>query len=145
VTALATIRQRQVPWARRTLGMFVVVWLNLVLQPCAMALGGEIDHDCPHCPPSHERQHDSHNMASNEMPCATGAADCDVLDEFDYDGRLSQLKLKDPRNDLPVAIISVTELLAGVRHSRVEKRRPTHNAPPGYPIPLNVLYCVYLD
>ena len=43
-------RQARIPWARRVLGAFVVVCLNMALQPCAMAFGG--DHDCVHCPPA---------------------------------------------------------------------------------------------
>ena len=42
----------QTPWARYALSLFVVVWLNTALQPCAMAAGdaGGHDHDCPYCP-----------------------------------------------------------------------------------------------
>ena len=40
---LAKIRRRQKPWARRVLGLFVMVWLNVALQPCAMALGDAHD------------------------------------------------------------------------------------------------------
>lgn len=144
MTAMATIKQRQVPWSRRVLGIFVVVWLNLALQPCAMALGGEMDHDCPHCPPSHEQQHDGHDTASNDMQCATDAAAYSVLDEFNYDGRLATLKLKDTSNDLPVAIVSVAELVPNVQPTRVAIPCPTRRPPPGSRTPLNVLYCVYL-
>lgn len=147
MNSLATLRQRQIPWARRVLGLFVVVWLNLVLQPCAMAMGAVEDHDCPHCPPSHARQHDGHDMsseASRDMPCATSAADCSVFDEANVDGRTGQLKLKNAPTELPVAMVASAERYADVQPKRTIVVRPPDTHPPDSSRSLNTLYCVYL-
>jgi len=43
--------------ARLSLGLFVVLWIGMVIAPCAMAHVGsdsapqDSHHDCPHCPP----------------------------------------------------------------------------------------------
>jgi hypothetical protein len=150
VNSLATFKQRQTPWARSVLGLFVVVWLNLALQPCAMAMGGDDDHDCPHCPPGHTQEHDGHDMASieavgHDMPCATVAADCSVLDDYNYDGRAVQLKVKDAPSDLPVALLPSEQFLADAQSNLVAYAPPNINHPPGPSLPLNILYCVYLD
>lgn len=149
MNSIATPRQRQTPWARRTLGMFVLVWLNLALQPCAMAMGGDDDHDCPHCPVSHTQRHDGHEMSSDamtdhDMPCATGAADCTAFDEVNVDARTGQLKLKDAPTDQPVAIARFEGFFADAspNHTRVVRQPEAH--PPDSSPALNVLYCVYL-
>lgn len=149
MNSLATLRQRQTPWARRVLGMFVVVWLNIALQPCAMAMGTDDDHDCPHCPPSHTRQHDGHEMPSDpmegvDMPCATGVADCSVVDEANIDGRTGQLKLKDAPADQPIVMIPFAGLLADVQPKRISDILSPDTHPPDSSPPLSVLYCVYL-
>ncbi len=80
------------------------MWLNLALQPCAMAL--EADHDCPHCPPAHEHEmmaHHGHGEAKAESPCASMQAQCGELDDVSFDGRTGQLKVKDTA-EIPVAI-----------------------------------------
>lgn len=155
MNSLATLRQRQTPWARRVVGIFVVVWLNLALQPCAMAMGGGDDHDCPHCPTSHTRQHDGHEMSSDEMkghemtghdmPCAMGAADCSVLDTAYIDSRTGQFKLKDGPSDLPATLIPSAPWLANTSAERVTLVAPFATDSPGTSPPLNILYCVYLD
>lgn len=114
-----------------------------------MAFGGEHDGDCPNCPPSHSEQHDGHNlapsdMADHEMPCASGVADCSILDELNYDGRNAQLKVKDAPEDLPVAILPVAQVALDIKPTRRIYLRPIQSHPPGPPQALNKLYCVYL-
>ena len=150
MNSLATFKQRQTPWARSVLGLFVVVWLNLALQPCAMAMDGDDDHDCPHCPPGHTQKHDRHDMASSEaaghdMPCATGAADCNALDDYIYGGRSAQLKVKDGPSDPLVALLPAPLFLANAQDNLVAYVPPDINHPPGASVPLNILSCVYLD
>lgn len=132
--------------------MFVVIWLNLVLQPCAMALGGESDHKCPRCPPKQEHndhamrhgQMPGHDMAHNEMPCATDATDCSLFDELNYDGRIAKLEVNDAPTDCPIAIdtwgVSDANLIPAQYRGWYSSRSPPRGKTP----PLNVLYCVYL-
>ena len=95
MSLVAKIRQRQQTWARRALGLFVAVWLNLALQPCAMALESMQDNDCPNCPPAQAHEHDGmHAGMGHEMPCASAAADCSFSEDLNYDGRSDQPKLK---------------------------------------------------
>lgn len=140
--------RRQAPWTQRAFGVFVVMWLNLALQPCAMALGGGPDQDCPNCPPAHS-QHNGHEMASmgmaeHDMPCAGSSADCGILDYLNHDGRIAQLKVKDASDDSPPAVHSFAELAVDVKPSRRTYHRPIQTHPPGPPKALNKLYCVYL-
>jgi hypothetical protein len=135
--------------------MFVVAWLNLALQPCAMAFDGPAEPDCPRCPPSDSPEvahhdmagHDmaGHEMASGDMPCLTVAADCSLDDELNYDGRAVKLELKDLPNDLPIAIHPAIALAPSMRAAEYVGRHRTRSPPRGSSTPLNVLYCVYLD
>ena len=145
---MLNIRRRQTPWARHALGVIVVMWLNLVLQPCAMAFGGNSDQDCPDCPPAHS-QHDGHEMASMDiadlgMPCAGISADCGVLDDLNYDGRNAQLKVKDAPDDSPVVVLPFANLATDIKPARRAYLRPIQRHPPGPSPALNKLYCVYL-
>lgn len=79
------------------------------------------------------------------MPCAMGAADCSVLDGYNYDGRAVQLKVKDVPSDLPVALLPSERFLADAQSNLVAYASPNIDYPPGPFLPLNVLYCVYLD
>lgn len=145
---MLNIRRRQAPWVRRAFGVFVVMWLNLVLQPCAMAFDGVPDQDCPDCPPAH-LQHDGHemlsmDMADHEMPCAGASADCGVLDDLTYDSRHTQLKVKDAPDDSPVAALPFAEMVVDINPGRHAYLLPIQRHPPGPPPALNKLYCVYL-
>jgi len=122
----------------------------MALQPCAMAMGADDDHDCPHCPPTLAEHHDGHAMSSDalaghDMPCATRAADCSVSDEYSVDGRTGQLKLNDVPSDWPVAILPFAEFLADIQPKRTTDKPLKVSHPPGSSPPLNILYCVYLD
>jgi len=146
--SLAVMQKRKAPSARSVLGLFVVVWLNMALQSCAMAFGGAGDHDCTHCPPTHSGElaahsaHDRDHAAPVTAPCETSASQCALVDDFNYDGRSA--KVKDAPSDVPVGIVpSPSGILAESRSSRYSALGDRSCPPSGLP-PLNVLYCVYL-
>ncbi len=149
LNTLAIVRQRQIPWARRVLGMFVVVWLNLALQPCAMALGDE--HDCPQCPPAQSREmpsqgsHESHDKAREGAACNADASQCSFSARYNYDGRTVQIKVKDAPNDVPVAVAPAITVLTVADMVSVPRGFNVSSDRPGVPPSLNILYCVYLD
>lgn len=146
---LAAIRKRKTPWTRGVLGLFVLMWLNLALQSCAMAMTGEGNHDCPHCPPSHALQHDGHamaeGMAAPDMPCATGAADCVEFDAVDVDSRGLKIKPTNALTDFPPAIVASPAFPVDVTAGPPAIDSPTLGDPPEPSPPLSILYCVYLD
>ena len=136
------MRRHRTARARRVTGAFLFVWLSLAMQPCVMALGMDGDHDCPHCPPPVEMMHHAgHDMAMSEMPCATGD-DCSPLDDFNYDGRTPQAKVKDVKLQ-PLAIVAIDNLeptfvVVGTVASRLAGIHPG-----GAPPPRHKLFCVY--
>ena len=144
------MRQRRVPWGRRTLGLFVVVWLNMALQPCSMAFGGEDDHDCLHCPPTHSEAGSSHSgheadqSNPGKAPCEPDASQCAFLDDFKYDGRTIKVKVEDTPGNLPVGIVSSIGCDAFkdnlLQHSRIGE----YSYVPACRTSLTVLYGVYL-
>lgn len=142
---LARIRKQHRSWGRSALGLFAAVWLNLALQPCAMAYEVENDHECPHCPPTEmQGHHDVHAGMDAEMPCADGLSDCGLDSDFSHDARGGQSKLKTGHSDTPVAIIAA-EIPAPIQ-SLARQRSPPRitTAHLGASPPLHVLYCVYL-
>lgn len=152
--SMAANRRKRTHLARRAFGGFVLVWLNLVLQPCAMALGNMEEHDCSRCPPSHEIERSDHAMhgghmaaeesASGNMPCSIAATDCSQLDELNYDGRTAKLELNDAPNDSPVLLGPPIVLEPIFRPAEYLGRHSTRSPPPPASVPLNVFYCVYL-
>ena len=106
VKVLATKRTRYRARGQFLLSVFAVVWLNLAVQPCLMAmeLAPEADsvsgdaahsddttqssgHDCDHCPPA---------VGHHAQACASGvAADCSPVPDYNADGRKGPSKLKD--------------------------------------------------
>ena len=141
MNVLATMRQRQTSWGRRVLSLFAVVWLSLALQPCAMAMGGDSDHDCPHCPPPESSHHATHDMTG--MPCATGA-DCMALDEINYDGRTSTVKVGDAQYEAVAILSPVATARRSLRVTRAGKTSDSCGYGGTSP-PLNLLYCTYLN
>jgi hypothetical protein len=128
---------------RTALGLFAAVWLNLVLQPCAMAFDTPQGRVCPHCPPAHEQAmpaHHSHDTAG--VHCASLHSGCGDPGSISVDNRGDLPKIKLP-GELPVLIV------ADVPEPRLEAARylPPPVNPRDGPIaapPLNVLFCVYL-
>ena len=142
---LASIRQQQQSRGRRALGLFVAVWLNLALQPCAMAFAVEDDNDCLHCPPVQSVEHGGmHGAMDHDMPCADGLSDCAIAGDLNHDGRGGQFKLKDAPANLVIAIAS-DELSLSFGQVVSERPPPRYaSVHAGAPPPLNILYCVYL-
>jgi hypothetical protein len=133
----------------QVVGLLVLLGLNLALGPCASAIASDADYGCQHYASSHPLQHgeaaNDHDRVSNDMPCATGAADCGTFGDINYDRRGEQLKLKDTPNDVPAGIIPAGESML-LRHSiELVGTFPTGSTLPGALTPLNVLHCVYLD
>ena len=145
---MAAIRHKRTHWARHAFGGFVVVWLNLVLQPCAMALDGSSPRDCPNCPPEHGGEYAVHaeaigDMSMAEMSCASDT-DCGFTDDVNYDGRNFKLKLKDLPSDLPLAISPVFLQVPALQTTVSPDWHRLRSPPPGNSTPLNILHCVYL-
>ena len=134
---------RTLAWGRPVLGLFVAVWLNLALQPCAMSL--EADHDCPHCPPAHEHEmpaHHGHESSKAEASCASMQAQCGEPDDVSFDGRSGQLKVKDTV-ELPIVIAHdpSAPVMMIAKRCHFPTGPPRHR---GLSPPLHVLHCVYL-
>lgn len=142
---LASISKQRRTWGRSALGLFAVVWLNLALQPCAMAFEAEDDPNCPHCPPVEmQGHHDMHAGMDAETPCADGMSDCGLDGDFSHDARGGQSKLKAGESGTPLAIVA-TEIAALVQPPARERSPPRiTTAHLGASTPLHVLYCVYL-
>ena len=128
----------------RLLGVLGVFWLNLVVAPCAMAIGAE--HDCPHCPPEMGDEmaaHHGHHQDDAASACDALMSDCDDLGTYANEGRFAQLKLKDKSD--PVAMAPPT--LPGTPIAEV--RFVVTTADPPDPVgafpPLHLLNCVFLD
>ena len=147
---IAKIRQQRKPWARRVLGVFVMVWLNVALQPCAMALDDAHEHGCQHCPQLQAEEgasHGSHEPTASrdsEPACDTSASPCAFLDDFNYDGRTAKLKVEDTQGEIPACLVSSNAVFALQNNSEVLSGSIATSYAPGHRPPLNVLHCVYL-
>lgn len=148
MTSLVTIRHAQTNRARRIFAGFVVIWLNLVFQPCAMAMDGGDAHDCPDCPPQHTSMHMDHGetdvpVGMTEMPCASGT-DCSVIDNVYFDARSTKLEATDLPDELPLVIYPPYLNQALPRSSVCPSWHRLRSPPPGNSVALNILHCVYL-
>lgn len=128
---------------RSALGLFAAVWLNLVLQPCAMAFETPRGPVCPNCPPAHEQTMPAHHShAAAGMHCATLHVGCGGLGGVSVDNRGDLPKIKQP-GELPALIIGdfPEPRIEAVRYlpQPVNPRDGPATAPPR-----NVLFCVYL-
>jgi len=137
---LANIRRQQQSWGRRALALFVAVWLNLALQPCAMAFAMDAEQQ-----PMQMHEHGgAHGNMDMQMPCADGVADCSIDDDLNHDGRGVQIKLKDLSNDIP-SVIAVYSSEIRIRHPSDATTQPRYaSVHSGAPPPLYVLHCIYL-
>lgn len=102
MNVLHRIRRCSGTLSRVNLALFVLVWLSIVIAPCAMAMQAgmsppEPEHDCPHCPPK---------------PCHEVAPeDCDAPDSLDsprLTDKSSPLDLLPVRHAAPVILPSAT-------------------------------------
>lgn len=141
--AISTTRQTNPRLTSRVLTVVFALWLNLAVQPCAMAFGS--DHDCPHCPPSQEDPMAAHHGGHGdeaEAGCDTLPADCGDIDEFSFEGRSSLSKLKDKTEIvaiLPTVVPAVT--FDPVAYSTTAADPPGLTAAPP---PKHLLNCVFL-
>lgn len=113
-----------------------------------MAMDGSDSHDCPNCPPEHSSQHMAHgeadgHMSMAEMPCATGI-DCSATDNLNFDARNTKLEPKDLPNDLPLVIYPPYLQEPVLQTSVCPDWHRLRSPPPGNPVALNILHCVYL-
>lgn len=132
---LSAIRRRRRPLVIRVLAMLGVVWLGMVLQPCVMAgeMGMDMTQPCPHCPAP--MTDDCDGAASNV---------CTYFDWVDYDARSphSTLSKKFDHTVIPVA----TSLPEYPHPTSICATGPPRDAGLELPaVPINVLYCVYLN
>ena len=139
-----TTRQATTTVTSRVLAVVVALWLNLAVQPCAMAF--EDDGDCPHCPPAQDMQmagHHGHQDDSANPGCETAQSDCGEIEDFSLDGRNHLSKLKD-KAEL-VAIVASPVPIAALDPIGFST---TAADPPGLlasPTRLHLLNCVFLD
>ncbi len=116
-----------------------------------MAFGDLQERNCKHCPPAHSMDmssqvtHMSHDEAPSGAPCETDASQCGFLDNYNYDGRTVQIKVKDAQSDVPVAIVPAFVTMPVPDSVPVADGIGDASFRPGDQPPLNVLYCVYLD
>lgn len=73
------------------------------------------------------------------------ATQCTFGDDFNYDGRILKVKVKDAPDDAPMGIAPVTAEFSLATISTAIPCNSIRSYIPGNPPPLNVLYCVYLD
>jgi hypothetical protein len=128
----------------RWLGVLVAVWLNLAVQPCAMALG--LDDGCPHCPPmDHEAMdaHHGHHAEEADAGCDSPLSDCGESDDFSIDGRFFFSKSKDTVDDSEAIVVAPAAAQPGTVGFTTTAADPPR--PVGAPPPLYLLNCVFLD
>ncbi len=124
-----------------------MVWLNMALQPCAMAFGDANDHDCPHCPPMHSEEASAHNMDNSDhgtSPCETSVSQCAILEDFNYDGRTVKVKVDNEPGDVPVGIVASIAANSFAGNSLQLFSIGDYSNSIARRAALNILYCVYL-
>lgn len=152
MTLLATCRRPAAKRPRAVASWLAALWLGVVLQPCAMAFGGEPQANCPHCPgnAAHEAHagHEGHAApAADEAQepaghCSTPNADCYVLGDDTYEPRSGKLQVKDTPVDAPLARLPAEFTALGPAPRRWERWR--RDTLPGTRPPAWVLYGVQL-
>ncbi len=144
----AKIRPQRVPASKYVFGLLLVAWLNMALQPCAMALGETSKQDCQNCPPALTTEnaspgaHETYDTVADMSSCESRVSQCAFGDEVNYESR--SVKVKDTPDNTPVgpvpyiAVNTALTTLPGLP----DVDDPSHLS--GGPQALNVLYCVYL-
>jgi hypothetical protein len=122
---------------RRTSGLVLVAMLNLIFQPCAMAMEMDADHPCPHCPT------ESSQVQHHQDPQLSKLADCDYVDSYSHDSRTVQTKDNDLLKDQLDFVDGVFSISVPAIQSCAYKRA-SHIATYSSGPPLSILYCVYL-
>jgi len=122
---------------RSTLGLVLVAMLNLIFQPCVMAMDMDTDHPCPHCPT------ETSQVQHHQDPQLSMVADCDYVDVYSHDSRTAQSKGNDLVEDLPIFVNGIFSLsVPAIQTCSCERASPTATYSSGPP--LSILYCVYL-
>ena len=135
--------------ARRGLGVLVLVWLNLALTPCAMALGA--DHACDHMPAAgahdmsgHHDHGADHNDAIGKAPsCDSLQAACCDLADVTVDARGDGKSPQKPSGNVALAA-SGYEALHVFQPATVGVAVDPPDPPPERAA-RHALFCVYLD
>lgn len=165
---LARIRSGQARWGRLFLALFAVAWLNVILQPCALAIS-ENSAGCRgssagqnHDQMSHETASaHGHSMAGDhEMDhggqqahdadadcdckdCGGYLADCAHLDSIKKNDRDKQLS-PESRDAWFAAPVTDYAQMPPLRPPLFSNACDAARLSGAFP-PLNVLYCIYLD
>ena len=130
-------------WTKLTRGaLLAVMWLNMVITPCAMAFESD-DHDCPHCPPAEEHSMAGHHGHGKvERSCATMQSECCDLADATVESRPDKSQFKSLPDIAPIGAAILADLLLP-NYRAVTAADPPD--PPGPSQRLHVLNCVYLD
>ena len=119
----STIRERRSRRTRGALGVLIGLWLNFALA---------------------QRTEVTEGLEGAELTLGQTCA-AHHFDDFKHDGRNVQLKLKDIPGDLPLVLPPPLEQRWSAQAAAHVACGPGRSPPPGHQIPLNILYCVYLD
>lgn len=130
----AVLRSNRQTWLRAVLGVFVLAFVAVALQPCAMAMEPAPLPDCPNCP----------TEPASAAGCDPAAADCMVDNPLQVELRSAKLQPLDDEGAAPFVYVPVAfswppapacALLVPLE----EGSPPSAGGPP-----LNVRFCVYL-
>lgn len=138
-------RLRSIARARGVAGLLAVLMLNMVVLPCAMALGLE-DPNCVHRPSAEQHDmagHHGHHGHQQEANSACADVQCCDIDPASVETRSWQQKVRDGGewDAIPLADVFMHPVCPPVRAERV----PKPPDPPGAFPPRHKLFCVYLD
>ena len=102
MNVLHRIRRHSGSLSRGSLALFVLVWLSIVIAPCAMAMQAGMPttgHDCPHCPPR-----PCHEMTPQDCDAP------DALDALRIVEKAQSIAFLPPRTFEPVFLISTARI-----------------------------------
>ncbi len=135
---------RSITATSRLFAVLGVFWLNLVVAPCAYAIGTE--HDCPHCPPEDAAEMAAHHGHHRDMAgtgCDALMSDCDDSGSMALEGRSLQPKPKDKAELM--AVVPPAFPQAPLDAARFVTTAADPPEPDGFPPALHLLNCVFLD
>jgi hypothetical protein len=146
---MPTCQQKRTTRAGWALGLFAMVWLNLAVQPCAMAFGIQsAANACGHCPllADHAAGHQvdvgntSQQIFAHDGSCLLGSAS-----NYSVDSRDGQGTCKDSLKPASAPfVIAATEEISPT-HDSINIGLDGIDSPPALDTQaLNILYCRYL-
>ena len=149
MTFLATLRHQQRTRARTVLALLVVVWLNLLLQGCAIASPGTPPADRPVASSELDssRTHSGHTQPERR-PFCTGCEHERCTEGTPCDGPVAagtkaETRLPETSEFESTVAVTVGDLDLAVNTLDMSPMRPTYRAVASA-VPLNIQYCVYL-